>query len=220
MKHDVELFSALNPEEHKRLDEISTLKAYHKGNILFYEGDQPGNLMLLLDGIIKVYKVDTKGNEIVLHFFQPQILVAETAHMQHIRYPATASCETDCKIMEIDYSAFEKEFLLNPRISLKIIQSLSKKNKALQAVISNHLTMDTFSRICKFIDEQRAHLHELSQRKIAAILNTTPETLSRNLATLKKDGIIAVQKGKIQILDIGTLQSRYIDSDQSFSLAT
>ncbi|MEA2046939.1 MAG: Crp/Fnr family transcriptional regulator [Campylobacterota bacterium] len=205
MKTNIELFAELNKVENNRLYEISSLKEYKKGNIIFYEGDQPKKLKLLLDGIVKVYKLDAKGNEVILHFFQPQILIAETAHMQNINYPATAICETDCKLLEIDYALFEKYFLRNPDISFKIIQSLSKKVKALQNVITMNLTMNTFSRVCTFIYENKNHIHELSHRKIASILNITPETLSRNLATLKKDGIVAVNNRKIQILDKDSL---------------
>lgn len=200
MKTDIELFEELSLEENNRLFKISSLKEYKKGNIIFYEGDQPKKLKLLLDGIVKVYKSDSRGNEVILHFFQPQTLIAETAHMQKINYPATAICETDCKVLEIDYALFEKDFLRNPDISFKIIQSLSKKIKTLQNVITTNLTMDTFSRICKFIYENENHIHELTHRKIAAILNITPETLSRNLSTLKKDGIVAVNNRKIEIL--------------------
>lgn len=201
MNINIELFQALNQDETDRLYKISSLKEYKKGNIVFYEGDQPKKLKLLVDGIVKVYKVDAKGNEVILHFFQPQTLIAETAHMQKINYPATAICETDCKLLEIDYALFEKDFLRNPDISFKIIQSLSKKVKALQNVITTNLTMNTFSRVCKFIYDNENHINELSHRKIAAILNITPETLSRNLAILKKEGVIVVNRRKIQIMD-------------------
>ncbi len=201
MNIKIELFEELSQSENNRLYEISSIKNYNKGNIVFYEGDKPDKLHLLLDGIIKVYKVDSKGNEVVMHFFQPQTLIAETAHMQNINYPATAICETDCQLIEIDYELFEKEFLRNPDISFKIIESLSKKVKSLQNVITTNLTMDTFSRVCKFIYENQSHIHELSHRKIAAILNITPETLSRNIAILKKEKIVTVTKRKLQVLD-------------------
>lgn len=206
MRINIELFQELSQSENNKLYRISSIKNYRKGNVIFYEGDQPKKLQLLLDGIVKVYKVDSKGNELILHFFQPQTLIAETAHMQKINYPATAVCETDCSLLEIDYPLFEKEFLRNPDISFKIIQSLSKKVKALQNIITTNLTMDTFSRTCKFIHENESHIHALSHRKIAAILNITPETLSRNLATLKKEEIITVRDRKIHILDKKRLQ--------------
>lgn len=201
MNINIELFQELSELEKKRLYEISSLKKYNRGNILFYEGDKPKKLHLLLDGIIRVYKVDAKGSEVTLHFFQPQTLIAETAHMQKIDYPATALCETDCKVLEIEYELFEKDFLRNPDISFKMIQSLSNKVKSLQNVITTNLIMNTFSRLCKFIYENENHIKELSHKKIASILNVTPETLSRNLSALKKDNIISVNNRKIRILD-------------------
>jgi CRP/FNR family transcriptional regulator len=206
---NIELFEKLSEDENNKLYEISSIKNYAKGNIIFYEGDKPEKLHLLVDGIVKVYKVDPKGNEIVIHFFQPQTLIAETAHMQKINYPATAVCETDCELLEINYDLFEKEFLRNPDISLKIIESLSKKVKSLQNVITTNLTMDTFSRVCKFIYENETHIHELSHRKIAAILNITPETLSRNIASLKKEHIVSVDKRKLIVLDKKRLLELY-----------
>lgn len=206
MKIDIEFFQELSQTENNRLYEISSLKRYSRGNIIFYEGDKPQKLQLILDGIVRVYKIDAKGNEITLHFFQPQTLIAETAHMQKINYPATAIYETDCRVLEIDYELFEKDFLRNPDISFKIIQSLSKKVKTLQDVIATNLTMNTFDRLCKFIYENENHVQELSHKKIAAILNITPETLSRNLSILKQNGIVTVNGRKIQILDKKRLQ--------------
>jgi len=199
MNQSIELFKELTSKEIDKLYEISNRKAYQKGNFLFFEGDKPKNLFLLLDGIVKVYKVDSKGNEVILHFFQPQTLIAEAAHMEQILYPASTVCETDCVVMEIDYQRFEQDFLRNPDISFKIINSLSKKVKALQNVISANLTMDTLGRLCKFLYENENHVGEISHRKIAAILNITPETLSRNLFVLKKEGIVSVEKRKIVI---------------------
>lgn len=201
MRVNIELFQELSQAENNKLYKISSIKSYRKGNVIFYEGDKPKKLKLLLDGIVKVYKVDARGNEVILHFFQPQTLIAETAHMEKIDYPATAICETDCTLLEIDYALFEKNFLRNPDISFKIIRSLSKKVKMLQNVITTNLTMDTFSRVCKFIYENENHIHELSHRKIAAILNITPETLSRNLSILKKEETVTVTNRKIEILD-------------------
>ncbi|MEW5832505.1 MAG: Crp/Fnr family transcriptional regulator [Campylobacterota bacterium] len=207
MKRHIELFEELSFSEMQKLGTIASEKRYTRGNLLFFEGDEPKKLFLLLDGIVKVYKVDSRGNEVVLHFFQPQTLIAETAHMERIRYPATAVCETECLVLEIDYAQFEKDFLCNPEMSLKIIHSLSKKVKALQNVISANLTMDTLGRLCTFLYENENHVGEISHRKIAAILNITPETLSRNLAVLKKAGIVTVEKRKIVILEKNRLRS-------------
>ena len=201
MRRDIELFEELDDNEISALEAIASEKTYHRGNILFFEGEKPQKLHLLLDGIVKVYKVDARGNEVILHFFRPQTLIAETAHMQRIPFPATAVCETESTLLEIDYAEFEKRFLRNPDIGMKLIYSLSNKVKNLQEVINTNLTMDSLSRICHFLCENEAHLPEISQRKIAAILNITPETLSRNITRLKNEHILSVEKRTIVIHD-------------------
>lgn len=206
MQEKIEFLDELDANDTDALYAIAVEKSYKKGNILFFEGDCPDKLLLLLDGIVKVYKVDPKGNEIVLHFFQPQTFIAETAHMERIDYPATCQCETACRVLEIDYLCFEESFLRNPEMSVKIIRSLSKKIKLLQNVIATNLTMDTQSRLCRFLEENESHLSTISQRKIAAILNIAPETLSRTMAVLKKEGIVDVEKRKIRILDKARLR--------------
>lgn len=206
----IELFEDLQEDERQALFEISRETCFKKENILFYEGDQPETLYFLMHGIVRIYKVDQKGNEVVLHFIQPPSLIAELAHMQHICYPATAVCETDCRLLAIRYAEFEKEFLKNPAISFKIITSLCKKIITLEQVITRNLTMDALARLSRFLCENESLLPSLTNRKIAAILNITPETLSRNLGLLKDQGALKVEKRTITILDHTTLKQHYL----------
>lgn len=193
-------FDNLSKEESKHLKTISKTLRLQKGNHLFFEGETPISLYFLTKGIIRIYKTDPKGNEILLHFIQAGSFVAELAHMQHIHYPATAICESDCELLAIDYWHFEKDFLTHPIISLKIITSLCQKILNLEKVITQNLTMDANARICQFLYENESNLKTLSQRKIAAILNMTPETLSRHIALLKEQGILSVKNREILLL--------------------
>lgn len=206
-----ELFEDLRESEVEALLQISREANFKKDNILFYEGDQPETLYFLMHGIVRIYKVDQKGNDVVLHFIQAPSLIAELAHMQHICYPATAVCETNCQFLAICYEEFEKEFLKNPVISFKIITSLCKKIMNLERVITRNLTMDSFARLSKFLLENESLLSSLSHRKIAAILNITPETLSRNLSFMKSKGLVEVEKRRISILDHEALKQNFTD---------
>jgi CRP/FNR family transcriptional regulator len=207
----IELFSDLDDVERRQLANISQQHTYQKGSILFYEGDQPKKLHLLLEGIVKVYKHHEKGGEVVLHYFQAQSLIAETAHIKKMLYPASAVCETPCQILEIDYALFEQHFLTHPKISLKIIYSLTKKLKSLQRVIDGSLTRNAYTQVCRFLYDNEVLINEMSHKNIASILNMSPETFSRNLAKLKKEKYIKVEKRKIYLLDKEALLKAYTD---------
>ena len=64
---DFTFFNFLKDEDLHRLKEISIKKRYSKSEILFYKGDKPKYLHLLIKGIVKLYTYDHKDNEIIIH---------------------------------------------------------------------------------------------------------------------------------------------------------
>ncbi|WP_300369386.1 Crp/Fnr family transcriptional regulator [Hydrogenimonas sp.] len=204
------LFRHMNEERLTRLEEISNIVEYKKGTILFFEGDEAKNLIVLLDGILQVYKTDQKGNKVILHHFFPIDVIAEIVNLEHMRYPASAEFETDGRALVINYELFEKEFLKDPEISFAFIKSLSKKIKYLENVIATNMVMNSTARVAKFICEHGHEISNLKKSHIAADLNMTPETLSRILKKLSTLGFIEKQKDEIIILDKEGLETFYL----------
>lgn len=190
---DCYFFEELNDDELTELERISKKVSYNKGNILFYEKEMPTALIILAEGRVKVYKTDLKNNEVVLHRFRPESMIAEMAVFQEIPFPASASFETDGSVILIDFHAFKKRFINNPKVAYSIIKSLSRKIKQLEEVIDLNIVLDTTARLAKYLYENEEKLTELKNYQIAEDLNMTPETLSR---TLKKFAVLGLlEKG-------------------------
>lgn len=195
------LFKELSPSKLQDLSKISTFKNYKKSNILFYEGEQAESLFILLEGKLKIYKIDSNNNEIILHLLKPVSLIAEMVYFEDIKFPANASFMQDSKVLAIDYKIFKEQFLKNEDILLNFIKSLNHKIMLLEKVISNKITLKAKEKIAKYIFNNAQKLDLLTQRQIAKELFMAPETLSRHLKILKKDKIIQIVKTKIQILN-------------------
>ncbi|NPA57992.1 MAG: Crp/Fnr family transcriptional regulator [Aquificae bacterium] len=187
---EIYLFKHLDDEQLKKLQEISFIKEFKRGELLFYEGEEPRYLYILLEGTIRVYKTDFKGNEITLHYFHPVNMIAEVANFEDFPYPATAEFETDGKVLAIDYNRFRNEFLRDPEVAFNVIKSLAYKIRILNDIIIQNLMMDAVARVAKFIDEHEDLFRELKHNKVASLLNITPETFSRILKKFKDQGII------------------------------
>lgn len=198
---DIYLFENLNDQQILRLKQLSSVKEFKKDNMLFFEGDIPKNLYILIEGVLRVFKSDFKGNEVVLKYFHPVSLIAELANLDHIPYPASAVFEEDGKVLVVNFKIFEQEFFKNHDVLLSIIKSLTKKLKGLEEVIARGLTMDSTSRVAKFIYENENLFLELRQNKISGILNITPETMSRVLKKFKDSGIIESRDRKFRVID-------------------
>ncbi|MDX3959035.1 Crp/Fnr family transcriptional regulator [Aliarcobacter skirrowii] len=204
---DYEFFNFLDKKDLDRLKEISFKKKYQKDEILFYKGDEPKFLHLLTKGIVKLYTHDFKDNEIIIHNLIAPSLIAEIVNYEEINFLANCSCETDCEVILIDYRKFKDEFLLKPQIAMFFIKSLTKKIKYLESFINYNVSLNSIEKIAKFLLDNEELLKNLRQIKIAQILNITAETFSRQLAKLKKDGVIENDKGHIKILDHNKLLS-------------
>ncbi|CAM3478800.1 Crp/Fnr family transcriptional regulator [Arcobacter aquimarinus] len=200
-QNDFNFFSFLKEEDLNRLKEITIKKYFNKDEILFYKGDEPKYLHLLIKGIAKLYTYDHKENEVVIHNLMAPSLIAEIVNYEDLKFPANCSFETKAEVLLIDYEKFKTEFLLKPEISMFFIKSLTRKIKALESFINYNISSNSLEKIAKFLIDNESILINLKQVKIAQLLNITPETFSRKLAKLKKEKIIQNEKGYIKILN-------------------
>jgi CRP/FNR family transcriptional regulator len=205
---NIPFFSHLDEEGIKKLSAISMIKKYNSKEILFFEGEEPRYLHVLLDGVVRLYKTNHKGNQISLHQFLPVSLVAELANFENIPYPATAEFICRGEVLKIDYKKLEEDFFKNPDLSLQIIKSLAGKLKIMSEVITNEVVLTSEAKIAKFLIEHSELFSSLKNTKVASILNLTPETLSRTLTKFKKKEFIAVDK-ELQILNKDKLLEMY-----------
>ncbi len=192
----LDFFSKLTKEDISKLKSISTQKSYKKGEILFYEGDEPRFLYVLLCGALRVYKTNAKSQQIFLHSLNAITFVAELANFENIPYPASAEFTVDGEVLKIDYERFVDEFISNKQMSLNLVRSLSGKLKILSQVLHDELILSSEAKIAKFIVENAELFNSSKNVNIASILNITPETLSRVLAGMKKDGLVRFDEHK------------------------
>ncbi|MDH4944836.1 Crp/Fnr family transcriptional regulator [Sulfurimonas sp. C5] len=179
-------FNSLNEEEIKAIESMSVIKKLQRDEILFYEGETAKSFYFLLEGKLKLYKTNSKANEIVLHLFQAPTMVAEMATIEDIPFPATARAQTNNTFVAV----IEKEKFLNlleitPKLSWHIIKSLTSKIKTLEKSINRNLVLDATAKVCSLLQENHDILQTHKNIQIANILNITPETLSRTLRKLK-----------------------------------
>ncbi|HHS92379.1 MAG TPA: cyclic nucleotide-binding domain-containing protein, partial [Campylobacterales bacterium] len=114
---EVSMFSSLNDEELKALANIAHIANYKKGSTLFLKGETLSSLMLVIEGVVSIFKHDNKGNEIVIGYFTRYKLLAEPATLRHTPLPSSATFKSDGAILKIDLEKFEALFMSHPHIS-------------------------------------------------------------------------------------------------------
>ena len=183
-----------------QLRKIGRIRHYKSDNILFFEGEMAMKLLLLLKGKVRLSKAfgGNKNLQKTLHTLNAVCFIAEYPALTGQSYPASGICVGECEILEITLKDFRTHIKQNSEFCFSLISSLCQKIGILERYITqgeNSLSQN----LANFLLENSANLP--SQRKIAEILNTNPQSLSRIIKNLKDSGILSVEKGKIIILD-------------------
>lgn len=180
----------------KMLYNIGYKRFYNSKEFLFFQGEIPKKLLVVLKGKVRLYKSTQEGKEETIHTISAVNFIAEMPSFMNIPYPASAVCLEECEILEIELAFFKEYCTKNSDFCLSFIASLCHKIEILESLLTAS-TQSLKEKTIRFLIQNKSALANLSQRQIAQKLNTSPESLSRILRELKKQDCIQTQKGKI-----------------------
>ncbi len=187
---EVQILSSLSARQLQSVAKLTRVRKYRKDNILFFEGEEPENFFILLEGRLKLYKAGPKGAEVVLHNFNAPMMIAEMAVIENHNFPATAQFQTDGVIGILPKGEFMGLMQSDSELSFALIRSLTKKIKTLEGTINKNLVFDALTKTATLLYEDPLYFQNTKKVTIAQELNMAPETLSRVMKKLKQLHII------------------------------
>jgi len=191
---DIQLFSKLSDYYINDIKQNSITRSYIKDSIVFYEGDNSKYLYIILEGTIKLYKTNPKGTQIQINRLEAPAMVGEYACFENQPFPATCEFVTKGKMMLVHFDYIHNN-LDDKQFSLELIKSLTSKIMVLSSLVHKETIYSSEAKVAKMLIENVEIFTKLKYNEIAAILNLTPETLSRIFKKLKKKNIIEMRKG-------------------------
>lgn len=203
-----ELFKGLSESAIEEILRIAKPKHVRTGDIIFAEGEQPNSLYILIDGEVKVFKVNHKGDEIILRFFHPVQFISELAALGDLPFPTSAKAQSDTKLAILDVTQFKE--LMHKHLGLYdfMLHSLCKKlHYHMNVTIAKSSEYeDSCAKIALLLLEDFNSFTETKHWKIAQSINIAPETLSRVLKRFRDEGAIDGKGKQIKLLDEAKLR--------------
>lgn len=204
----VPIFKGLTPAQYDDLTMIVTDQEYSKGRLIFAEGDPGVGFFLVMRGLVKIFKLSPDGKEQILHLFGPGEPFAEAAVFIGSSYPAHAQALEESRVLFIPRPAFMELIRNNPDLAMNMLAALSLRLKRFAHLIEELSLKEVPGRLAAHIlalsveqeESDRVRL-AISKNQLAALLGTIPETLSRILAKLAKNGLIELSGPEITIID-------------------
>ncbi|MEY4504298.1 MAG: hypothetical protein RL154_591 [Pseudomonadota bacterium] len=183
----ISYFSCLDDVNLKKLEKVCKTKQYAKEQIIFFEGETPTKLFIIVNGKVAVYKTRNNGDKIILNIFSDGEMFAEAPCFNNFAYPASSKCLQDSNILEIDYASFQNILSTNQDMSLQIIAGLGLKVRKLSNFIASY-DKTAIQRVAEYLIKNNSDI--IKHKDIAERLNMRPETFSRTISKLIQKGAI------------------------------
>ncbi|HIP30816.1 MAG TPA: Crp/Fnr family transcriptional regulator [Sulfurospirillum arcachonense] len=209
---NIQFFNSLEDNILFELSQIVKLKKFVFGDILFYEKDNQNEIFYLVEGAIKFYKVDRFDNEIFLYKIISNSIVFDISKMcdDHIMSCyANAEFLEDSKVLIFDSIKFRKLMKTNHSFMQIVLKESFRMIQQLQCIISRDVVFDGTAKVSHMLVNDLKNFNILKKHETAYMLHIQPETLSRILKKLTRNGIIEIEKNCVKILNLDELREIY-----------
>jgi CRP-like cAMP-binding protein len=203
----IPLFSGLSRAQYEALSRIGVKRSFMKGEGIFSEGDEVTGFYVVVGGRVKIFKVSTEGKEQILHLCRPGESFGEGSVFTGQGFPADAVAALPSTVLFFPRVAFISLIRRDPALALNMMAQLSKRLREFAGLIEDLSLKEVPGRLAKYLlylgvrDGNCAVDLDVSKGQLAALLGTIPETLSRILAKLNRQGLIRSRGAQIMILD-------------------
>ncbi len=161
----VYIFSGLSESELGQLKEITRVKKFNKGDIIFFDTEPYQGFYIVIKGLVKIYKISKDGREHILHLITRHNTFAEVPLFENLegiqsaqtgvdsfRYPANAmALEDGTEAALIPAYKFINLLENNSAICMKMLSGFAKRLRHLNRHIEELTLMDVTKRAANFI---------------------------------------------------------------------
>jgi len=216
------LFRDLSAWQKAAFAEIAVARRFRRGEMILRQGSPSAGFYVICSGAVNVHRLSPDGEERVIRIFNAGESFAEASLLPGGVYPASARAIVDSSVYLIPKVSFLALLEKDANFALKLIVSLSHRIHSLVASIESLRGENMQARILRWLLSRcpaagspvsyTIHL-TVTKALLAAELGMRQETLSRNLANLRKSGDLAVRGREIVVLNPGRLRTLLSESD-------
>ena len=198
------LFQDLSDKEREELERLTTITTVNKGKI-FYRPEDPSNTVYMLQhGTVQLYRISPEGKKLVLYTLHDGSIFGESSLLGQRQYNSFAEAITDSTICIMDREKLEQLILTNPRVALRILEVIGDRLRQTEAQLEALTFRNIPARLAMLLLKLAGDGQDvvgLTHQDLAEMIGTYRETTTQTLNDMKAEGIIAIGRRRITILD-------------------
>lgn len=196
----VPIFHGLSAEDQDAVAGRAVPTSVGKGEVLYRAGQSTSQLLVVHRGQVRISRYSPDGHERLIRVLGTGDFIGEEAFLSGQRPDHWATAMADSRLCVFRHDDLAGLVAEHPRIGLGILTAVSRRLAETEHRLAALASVDVTVRLADYLLDLpsrrvegvvRLHL-PLAKKDVASLLGTTPETLSRSLAHLARDGVVAL----------------------------
>ncbi|MCL4248190.1 MAG: Crp/Fnr family transcriptional regulator [Anaerolineae bacterium] len=207
-------FAGMDAYGLRALETGAIRRIFPPGALIFAEDDACAGLHVLIDGMVRIYRVNAEGRLHTLSLLRPISAFNEVAAVDGGPNPFNATAVTAIEAMIISHSHLLDVMSSESVMLNNTIQALARLNREYIERLEDMTFRTIPSRLAKLFLHQAGYADQiaetpsqLTQEEIAAILGTTREVVGRAMRQLMNAGLLKKRGRGVFIADREGLQA-------------
>ena len=214
---DHNVLSTLSDDDRRAVLATMVRRRYRKGETLFHEGETGDLLYVLERGRVAIRVSTSLGDVATLIVLGPGASFGEQALLDHGSTVRTASAVAlePVEARTLQRQHFDDLRRLHPSVDRMLVEVLAAQVRRLSTHLVEALYSPVEVRLVRRLAEVAMLYGDsgpieipLRQDDLASMAGTTRPTANRVLRQLEDDGIVALRRGTLHVLDAASLAAR------------
>ncbi len=200
----VPVFASLSAQDQQRVEGLARLTHLKAGETAYSADDDLSQLMVLHKGRLKIFRVSAHGSEQLIRVLGPGDFTGETSVFTGQRPDDYATALDECQLCVFRHDDLEVLMRRHPEIGLRLLATVSARLSDTEHRLNSLTSRDVESRLADYLlglsSTWRGGVATvtlpLAKKDLASLLDTTPESFSRALKSLTRQGLIMIGAGR------------------------
>lgn len=210
----VPVFQGLTLQEQLDVAEVARPVRVDADEIVYVAGSDIAQLLVVHTGLLKVTRSSADGREQLVRVLQPGDFVGEAAFLGGGRPDHTLTALEPASLCVFRHAELARLVSAHPSIALRMLQTVSGRLVQTETRLVSATSTEVSERLADYllglpgqrVDGVIEVELPLAKKDVAALLDTTPESLSRQFRRLSDSGITVPRRGRrIGLADLDAL---------------
>lgn len=210
------LFSGVLPGDYARISAAARVKEFAKGEMLYLEGDNVQQVLLLTSGLAKVTQLGLSGTEVILRFAVAGDVLGAMGLSSTGRHCTTGEAFRTCRALVWDAPVFKALVERIPILSQNMLRILGEDLLELEERFREVATERVGPRVARQLVRLLEKIGRpvngaveigLSREDLAQMTGTTLFTVSRLFSAWEARGLVRPRREGVTICDVQSLRS-------------